>query len=437
MSERFLKTAAMVWAFVLISVAPLFAQGGQIQNGQVADKIVAVVGREIVLQSDIDAQLALLQQQNPRMNVRDESVRAKVLDALINEKLLVTKAIEDSIVVTDEEVTQRLDYTIQNLIQQFGSERRVEEVYQHSISWIRREFREEIRKQALSEKLRQQRFMDVKASQREVEDFYAMYKDSLPPTPAQVELHHIVKFVQPTASAKENAIARARQIRDSIVNGGSFAEFAKKYSGDPGSAAAGGDLGWFDKGKLMPEYEKSAYALSPNEISQPVETPFGFHIIQLVDKRKDAVHTRHILIKVGQSGDDTQRAQDTLLNIKSRVAGGESFETLARQYSDDVQTKAFGGALGKIEIERLPPDLKAKIDALPEGGITDPMNYNGDPTKTGYHILLKKAVIPAHPTTLESDFKRIEQMATAYKQNKSYEDWVASLRTSMYWELKK
>lgn len=112
----------------VVPAATLLAQPGQLQNGQTVDKIVAVVGREIVLQSDIDAQLALIQQQNPKLNVRDESIRSKVLDALINEKLLITKAIEDSVIVTEEEVTQRLDYTIQNLIQQFGSEKRVEEV---------------------------------------------------------------------------------------------------------------------------------------------------------------------------------------------------------------------------------------------------------------------------------------------------------------------
>ncbi len=432
-----LKASGIIFAFILASNIQLNAQTVELQNGQTVDKIIAVVGREIVLQSDIDAQITLLLQQNPGLNVQDPAMREKVLDALINEKLIVTKAIEDSIVVTEEEVTQRLDYTIQNLIQQFGSEKRVEEVYQHSISWIKREFRDEIRKQALSEKLRQQRFFDVKASQREVEEFYSQFRDSLPPTPAQVELYHIVKNVQPTSSAKENALNLARQLRDSLVNGGNFADFATRYSADPGSAAAGGDLGWFDKGKLMPEYEKAAYALTQNEISQPVETPFGFHIIQLIDKRKDAVQTRHILLKVGQSGEDTQRAKDTLLDIKKRVENGESFEALAKQYSDDAQTKSFGGTLGKIELTRLPPDLKSVIDALPNGGVTSPMPFSGDPTKTGFHILFKKGVIAEHKTTLESDFKRIEQLASVYKQNKAYEDWVASLRKSMYWEVKK
>ncbi|HYF02783.1 MAG TPA: peptidylprolyl isomerase [Patescibacteria group bacterium] len=431
------RTLLQLAALGFLSLGIYTAASAQPGQGQTADKIIAVVGREIVLQSDIDAQIALLQQQNPRLNPRDPAIRERVLDALINEKLIVTKAIEDSITVTEEEVTQRLDYTIQNLIQQFGSEKRVEEVYQHSIAWIRREFREEIRKQALSEKLRQQKFGDLKASQREVEEFYAMYRDSLPPTPAQVELFHIVKNVQATNSAKENALNLARRIRDSIMNGGDFADFARRNSADPGSATAGGDLGWFDKGKLMPEYEKAAYSLTQNEISQPVETPFGFHIIQLIDKRKDAVNTRHILLKVGQSGDDMQRAQDSLLDFKRRVENGESFEALAKQYSDDQQTRAFGGSLGKIEITRLPPDLKSKIEALPDGGMTDIMPYNGDPTKTAFHIMYKKGVIPEHKTTLESDFKRIEQVATVYKQNKMYEEWMASLRKSMYWEVKK
>ncbi len=185
--------------------------------------------------------------------------------------------------------------------------------------------------------------------------------------------------------------------------GRKFADFAKRYSADPGSAPTGGELGWFDKGKLMPEYEKAAYALTTNEISQPIETPFGFHVIQLIDKRKDAVNTRHILIKVGQSGEDTQRAQDTLLDLKKRAENGESFEALAKQYSDDTQTKAFSGTLGKIELTRLPPALKSTIETLPDGGITGIMPYTGDPTKTAFHIMYRKGIIPEHKTTLESD----------------------------------
>ena len=168
-----------------------------------------------------------------------------------------------------------------------------------SVSRIRKNYREEVRKQLLVERLQQQRFMNIKCTNREVEDFYTQYRDSIRPIPASVELAHIVKYIKPSADAKDEVRKLALRIRDSILKGIDFAELAKRHSGDPGSASSGGDLGWVDKGKLVSEYEKAAYDLQSSETSQPIESPFGFHIIQTIDKRKDAVHTRHILLKLG------------------------------------------------------------------------------------------------------------------------------------------
>ena len=412
--------------YLICCAFPLFTQ-----QSQVLDKIIATVGREIVLQSDIEGRIAMFMQQNPKANPNDPELRKQVLESLINERLMVTKAVEDSIAVMDEEINQSLDFMMQNLVQTYGSEKRVEDLYGMSVSRIRKNYREEVRKQLLVERLQQQRFMGVKCTNREVEEFYAQYRDSIRAIPASVELAHIVKHIKPSADAKEEVKRLALRIRDSIVKGVDFAELAKRHSGDPGSASTGGDLGWVDKGKFVAEYERAAYELQPGETSQPVESPFGFHIIQTIEKRKDASHTRHILLKLGGSADDKSRVEKILNDLKERVEKGEAFEDIAKQYSDEKETQGFGGSMGVIELNRLPADLKSIVETLPDGGVSKPLPYMSDPTKPSLHIILKKKTIAEHAPTLTSDFKKIEQMALQQKQAKMMESFLKELRVAI------
>ena len=395
------------------------------------DKIIATVGREIVLQSDVEGRIAMFLQQNPKVNPSDPELRKQVLESLINERLMVTKAVEDSIAVMDEEINQSLDFMMQNLMQTYGSEKRVEDLYGMSVSRIRKNYREEVRKQLLVERLQQQKFMGVKCTNREVEDFYNQYRDSIRAIPASVELAHIVKHIKPSADAKEEVKRLALKIRDSIAKGIDFAELAKRHSGDPGSASTGGDLGWVDKGKFVAEYERAAYELQSDETSQPIESPFGFHIIQTIEKRKDASHTRHILLKLGGSADDKSRVEKILNELKEKVEKSESFEDLAKQYSDEKETQGFGGSMGVIELNRLPADLKSIVETLPVGGVSQPLPYMADPTKPSLHIILKKKNIAEHTPTLSSDYKKIEQMALQQKQAKLMESFLKDLRIAI------
>lgn len=430
------KKKILLIVMLALSILATVAAEAQPVEGQTADKIVAIVGKEIILESDVQANIAILAQQSKQIDVNDKAVRMKVLDGLINERLVITKAIEDSVTASDEEISQQLDYTLQGLIQSYGSEKRVEELYGMSIAKIKKDYRDEIRKRILWEKIRQQKFSATKASTREINEFYTQYRDSIPPVPPQAELAHIVKYVQASVSQKEETLKLALKVRDSILKGNDFTDFAKRYSGDAASGAAGGDLGWTDKGKLVPEYEKAAFALGHDETTQPIETPFGYHIIQTIEKRKDAIHTRHILFKIGRSTDDNERTKSELSAIKERVAKGEKFEDLAKQYSEEKETQGFGGSMGAVELTRLPAELKSIIEALPDGGITDPLPYMSDPTKPAFHILQRKVMIPEHKATIDKDLKRIEQIATVYKQNKEFDDWVQVLRKTLYWEVK-
>ena len=426
-----MRTHLIIVTIILLSILTFRGRAQDSMEG-----IVAIVGREIVLKSDVDGQMEIMAQRDPKVSRKDPALRQAVLDQLINERLIMTKAIEDSVEVTEDEITQRMEYQLQSLIQQFGSEKRIEDMYGMSMARIRREFRDEIRKRLLVEKMQQKQFADIKATRADVEGFYERYRDSLPSIPERVDLYHIVKYVKPSAEKNKEAEALALRIRDSIVKGGSFSEFARRHSADPMSAANGGDLGTVEKGKFVPSFEAAAFALSPNEISAPVESPFGWHVIQLISKTSTTMTTRHILIRVSQSEADRDSAKAQLLRMKQAVELGDIFEKIAREYSDERETQGFGGAMGQIELSRLPEDMRSAINALKDGSVSDPMPYAADPTKPGYHILYRKRLIPAHKPSVDDDYKQLEQMASFEKKQRLEQEWILKLRRERYWEVK-
>lgn len=418
----------LIIALIFAGVATTSAQDSM-------ERIVAVVGSEIILKTDVDGQAEAYAQRFPSINKSDPKLRESILDQLINERLIMMAAQEDTnIIVTEDEITQRMDYQIQMLVQQVGSEKRIEDIYGMSMSKIKREFRDEIRKALLIEKMRQKKFSNVKAMKSDVDEFFKEFKDSIPAVPTRIDLYHIVIHVRPSDEQKREAHNLAIHIRDSIVKGGSFADFARRYSGDPGSAVNGGDLGFVEKGKFVPAFETAAFGLDPGQMSEPVETPFGWHIIQLIEKTSTTINCRHILIKVTQNESDRAQVVNELNNIKKRVTDGEDFETLARELTDEKETQGFGGSMGQLELERMPEDMRTAVAALKDGEISEPLPYVTDPTKPGLHILYRKATIDSHKPTLESDFKMLEQMATYRKKQVMEQEWVTELRGRLYWE---
>ncbi len=406
------------------------------REGASLDKIAAIVGDEIIMQSDVDGQLYFMAQYDKSVNVNDESLKKKILESMIDQLLLVNKAKLDSIVVSEEEVNQRMELHLQTEISRFGSERRVEQVYGMSIARIKNDIKEKIQQNLLVQTLVAKQFSDIKVSQKEVEEFYNANVDSIPMLPPSAEMYHIVKKVKASNDLKKETYEFAKLVRDSILKGGSFSDYAKRYSSDPGTANIGGDLGWFEKGKLFPEFEKAAFALSTNELSMPVETPFGFHIIQTIEKKADAIKTRHILFKVGSSNSDVDYAINSLKEIKKRVLNGEDFETLAKEVSEDKDTRGFGGFIGKVPLSEITGEVRKMVDSIGVGGISDPLPYKTEQTEPSYHIVFVKKMIQEHKANLKDDSKEIEIMATEFKKRKLYSKWLESLRKELYWEIK-
>jgi peptidyl-prolyl cis-trans isomerase SurA len=314
-----MKTIFFALLFVSMSVA---------QNS--LDRIIAVVDREVITESDLNFTVQQLAVQN-RVDPASKELRDRVLDGMINDKLVLAQAIEDSIIVSDEEVTERLEQQISKMMYQIGGQQKMEEMYGMTVNRMKRDFqfRELVRKQMLVQKIQQQRQAQLTVSRREVDDFFNTYKDSIPKIPREFDLSHIYIEPKPDSSVLQLLLMKAQKIVDSIKAGGDFADFAKRYSSD-GSASQGGDLGFARRGSFVKEFEEVAFTLSIGEISKPVKTQFGYHIIQLVERRGDAVRTRHILfpLQVSQTNDDSTIAQ--LNRVRQQALLGENFGVLQR-----------------------------------------------------------------------------------------------------------
>ena len=425
-------------AVLLCSSAAAVAQGAPpLREGDVLDRVEAVAGREVILKSEVDGQLFMLAQQSKDVNPMDPAVRKRVRDAVINDRLVYTKALEDSTMqVGEDEISQQLEATMQQIIAQFGSEDRVEKAYGIPMWKIRKDGHDEIKKRIMMERMRQSRLGEAKVSRTEVEEFYKQYKDSLPEISEQVELCHIVKLIQPASSAKEKAQQKAKKIRDSISAGGDFCDFAKRYSADAGTAPTCGELSMRNCNDFVPEFCSAARKLQINEVSLPVETPFGFHVIQLLDRTKEQIHTRHILIAVSRQEEDVEASRKFLSNIKEKVVKSEiTFDAAAKVFSEEKETQGFGGSLGKVQIAALDPTLRQIVEKLKDGEISDPLPYQTDRTKPAVHIVQRKRTIEKHRANLTTDYKEIERLAANYKQNKEYENWVKDLRAEYYWQV--
>lgn len=398
------------------------------------DRVVAVIDKEIVMESELNSQVDFFVFNN-RVDPKTPDLKRQVLDAMINEKLILAKAVEDSIAVTDDEVTQQLDALIQQRVQQAGSERRLEESYGMPINRLKREFRDDMRKQLLVSRMQQTKFANVQAARREVEEFYATYKDTLPKVSEEVELYHIFRVPKASDEAKSAIRIKAQSILDSIKAGKDFADFARRYSQDPGSASSGGDLGFIRRGQLVKEFEEAVFGLKQEQLSNIVETSFGFHIIQLLERRGEMVHARHILFKIERDPKAEESTIAFLKLLKDSTAQGTRFTDFAKRYSEDVETAPIGGYLGTYGIEQLDQSLQSTVRLLNSGEISEPVRVQYG-TNFGYHVVYVKTRIPEHTANLTDDWKRIEQIATNFKRNKEYQKWITELKQDIYWEVR-
>ena len=408
----------------------LFAQAG------IIDKVVAVVDNEIILQSELDFQASVYASQRG-MDAKSPELRTQILNAMIDEKLVYAQAELDSIVVSDEEVAQRIEYQIQVLKQQYGSEASIETMYGMSLEKIKRELRDDVRKNLMVQRLREKNFAPVEASRREVEEFYMNYRDSLGMIPEKLRIYHIFRNPKTTDRLKKQYRDFAQAVLDSIKQGASFEEMAKKYSEDPGSKAYGGDLGFVKKGVFYPQFEAAAFALEVGQLSDVVETPVGYHIIELLERRGESIRTRHILFKFKTDEGADLEAIEFLSELRDSIVNEvNTFQYYAKRYSEDKETAPFSGDLGTFYINQLDKNLLDVVSKMKQGEISFPKRIDYGQGIYGYHIVYLQSRVPQHPASLEEDYTELKRLADEYKKQKQYETWVASLRDKIYWEVR-
>ncbi len=403
---------------------------------QVLDKIVAVVDNEIILQSELDFQAGIYAAQR-QLDVNTPGLKQQILNSMIDDKLIYAEAELDSISVTEDEINQRIDYQINSFVQQYGSVANIEKMYGMSIDRIKRELRDDVRKSLMSQRLQEKNFGKTEASKRQVEEFFTLYKDSIGTIPEKVTLYHIFQNPKASDKLKKKFREKALAILDSLMAGKDFAELARKYSDDPGSAAQGGDLGFVKRGVFYPEFEEAAFKLNVGQISGIVESPVGFHIIQLIEKRGESIKTRHILIKIKADENSDLRTIDFLTELRDSVLKGNgTFQDYAKKYSEDKETAPFGGELGTYYINQLDKSLLDAIGKLKEGDISYPKRLEYAQGTYGYHIVWLKSKVPQHVGSLTEDYPEIKKLATENEKQKEYQKWIEELKSKIYWEVR-
>jgi len=422
----------------------LFTTAASAQK-QVLDKIVAVVGSSIILKSDLDLQYSIyLSQGNPP----NEDLKCNLLQQLISQKLLNHQAQLDSIEVKSDDVDNEIDRRMRRSIQQAGGEEALEKFLNKSLVQYKDELRGDIKDGMLAERMRSKITEKLNTTPQDIKKFFdSIPKDSLPTFNKEVEVGQIVFEPKLSKEEKEESRKKAQDLLDRFKKGEDFATLAKLYSHDVVSAREGGDLGFGDRNSFVKEFSAWAFKLKAGETSPVFESDFGFHFLQVVERRGENVHSRHILIMPKITEASVKRAQtkaDSIYNVIIDNKGkGDFFSSAASVFSDDKETKFNGGMLLNpdnvdvrttfIPTNRLDPQVAVVIDTMKVGEISKAQLYRDQNTgKTTYRLYYLKSVTDAHKASLEQDFPKIKLMANANKMNRVMSEWFERKRKENY-----
>ncbi|MCD6117062.1 peptidylprolyl isomerase [bacterium] len=423
------KLLPILIILLLIPVIGVYSQ-------QVIDGIVAIVGEEIILKTElIQASQAYALQNNINPQTQTDTfnkIKHDILQNLINEKVLLAKAKEDTITVESQQVDAALQDRINQIVKQLGSKEKVEKYFGKSITQIKNDYREDIKKQLIAQKVQQKKLAGATISRREVERFYETMKDSLPQMQNMVKISHILMDVRSHGAARDAAVKKLTDIRNKILKGASFEDLASLYSEDPATARKGGDLGYIERGTLYQSFEDAAFSLKPGEISNIVTTPIGLHLIKLEDKKDNQIRVRHILIRLEPTKDDEKYVLNKLEEIRNDALNGADFGELAKKYSSDVSTKDSGGELGWLPVDQLQiQEFVNAIDTLKPGEISKPFK-----TPFGYHIVKLEDKQDKRQINLKDDWDRIREWALNVKRQKILQKWIDQIKKDLYINIK-
>lgn len=412
----------------------VFAQQTSNNDGEVIDKVIAIVGQNMIKKSELET--AFIQQKlNSNLIIENEyEKRCDLLEGMLINKLMLHQAEIDSIEVTDDEINREMDNRIRYMISAYGSQEMLEKQMRRSLSEIKSYYRDVIKENIMIAQIEQKLTGSVSVTPQEVVDFYnSIPKDSLPNVEQEYVFSQIVKMPKISEEEKELVKERLNGYRDRILKGSKFSTIATLYSEDPASAKKGGELGFFSRGQMVGEFENAAFALQDGEISPIVETKYGFHIIQMIERRGNQVNCRHILLQPKVSEQQLREAYQQLEDIKKEIdSGAITFEEAIVKYSDD-ESKVNEGLIvnpynasaifTKDAINETMFNIdKVNFESLKQGEVTKPIKYKTELSEA-YRLIKVNRKTDAHKVDLTLDYDKIQNSALESKKTDIIKEW--------------
>lgn len=424
--------------FAILSIGFSLAGYSQGQQGVTIDKIIARVDNHYILNSELEEMYA-----SYKASGQKAPEKCEILESLIINKMLLAKAEIDSVTVEDKDVDNELDGKMGYMIQRFGSEKNIVEAYGKSIENLKTELRNQVKEQKIVEKMQRTITGNVKITPNDVRKFFnSIPKDSLPYIPSEVEIGHIVRVGQVTREQKDKLVQQLNDLKARAEKGEDFAMLAQIYSEDLGSAKLGGDLGFAGRGKMLPEFEGAALALKPGEMSNVIESQYGYHLIKLIETRGAEYHARHILLRPDYNkGTDMTDAIHKLDSLRTMITTDTlSFAQAARENSEDKETAEAGGLLqdrssgiARLALDAsMDPSLYFAIDTMKVGSVSPPVSYRTEDGRSAMRIIWYKSKSEPHTASIREDYEKLSQIVINNKRNKALEEWFKKAQGDVY-----
>ncbi len=431
--NRFHNILIFTLLFMLVSTAAS-------AKGKVIDEVIWIIGDEAILKSEIETEILRYKYEKQDVNGDPYCV---IPEQLALQKLFVAQAKIDSVAVSESTIEQNVEGRIKYFIQRIGSKEKAEEYFGKTIEKMREEMKRTVADQLLVQEMQQKITSSYSITPSDVERFYnELPKDSIPTIPEQVEVQIISYAPTPTATEVERVKSQLREFKEKVESGESqFSTLAILYSEDKGSAMQGGELGFMTKGKLVPEFANVAFSMyDTKKVSRIVESEFGFHIIQLIERKTDQVNCRHILMTPKIGWQQKQEAMVKLDSIANEIrAENITFGEAALKYSEDKESRENEGLMinqentsNKFQIQQLPADIAKAVYSLQIGEISKPFIYTNEAGKEFVCIIRLKSRVKAHKATPKEDFNALKEIVTASKNKELIESWIAERQKEMY-----
>lgn len=411
------------------------------QESKVVDRVAAIVGSAIILQSDVDREYAQFIAQGYQ---EDERLKCYILQQQLTQKLLAQQAALDSIEISESELDDNINSRMRYMSSQAGGQERLERFLNRSLLQYKEEIRPSVLEQLKANRMQQTIIQGIDVTPLEVRRYFeSIHPDSIKYYGSEVELGELVIYPTLTREEKQQFRERAENLRKQVIDGTDFATIARLYSDDKGSAINGGDLGFSTRDTFVKEFSAVAFRMKPGEISQVFESEFGFHFLQVLERRGEEIKTRHVLVSIKPTQSSMDRAKAKIDSIYQLVNTKKvDFYTAATAYSDNQMTKFNGGMMLNMEnnsqrttfipVEKLNADLFKAIDTLEVGQYSQPVQFTGDRDKVGYRFIFLKSRTEPHKANLDQDFAKLKAEALDDKINRKLSEWFEGRRKVTY-----